>query len=206
MGSAAQPPEAALAGRGKVRAFISIPISQETKAVLAATIRSLQREVVSGVRWVKPEAIHLTLKFLGQIDHAQVEAVLKAMGSAARRTGPLDLRLGGLGGFPNASSPRVIWIALKGDLDALGKLQAKVDDEMSRVMGSPKETRPFAPHLTLGRMRDSASGGERRIAGLALAKVETAEEAWWQVSEADLMRSTLTPSGAVYHRLGSCPL
>jgi 2'-5' RNA ligase len=186
-----------------VRTFIAVDISQQAKGVLAGVTKSLQDGGVSWVRWVRPEGIHLTLKFLGEIDPNIVDRVLGAMDRAVQGNVPFTLALSGIGAFPNLNVPRVIWVGLKGDLDTLRELQERIDEEVHLAVGFPKETRAFTPHLTLGRMRDNAPGEERRRAGKAMTEVAWETDVSWQVSEVDLIRSTLTPSGAVYDVLGS---
>ncbi len=186
-----------------VRAFIAADISQEARDALAEVIKCLQQQGVSGVRWVRPEGVHLTLKFLGEIDQALVDGILGGMERAAYGTKSFTLALSELGAFPNANAPRVLWVGLKGDLDTLRGLQERVDQEMHLTCGFTQEGRAFTPHLTLGRLRDNASGEERRRAGRALSEVALEGEMSWQVKEVNLVRSTLTPSGAVYGLLGS---
>ena len=97
-----------------VRAFIAAEISQEARDALEAVSDGLKTQGVSGVRWVRPQGVHLTLKFLGEIDEDLVPGVLEAMERACRVTGPFTLGLGNVGAFPNNNSPRVIWVGLRG--------------------------------------------------------------------------------------------
>ena len=190
-----------------VRAFIAVDIPQEARDALSEVISLLQNQGVSGVRWVRPDAIHLTLKFLGEIDPSLVEGILARMERAVRGTGIIALALGDIGAFPNLNSPRVIWVGLTGELGPLSGLQERIDTEMSLMEGGfPKEDRPFTAHLTLGRLRENVSGEERRRAGKAMAEVTLERRVRWQVKEVNLVRSTLTPTGAVYDVLGSLPL
>ena len=170
------------------------------------TERLKQRRGLSGVRWVRPEGIHLTLKFLGEIEDPQVEAILESVERATRWSGKLTLVLSEVGTFPNFNSPKVIWVGLKGNPDSLKELQSRIDQGISSTTGLPKEKRKFAPHLTLGRVRENASGDERRRIGQALAEVALEADVSWEVCEVELIRSTLTPSGAVYDVLWSCEL
>ena len=158
------------------------------------------------MRWVNPDGIHLTLKFLGETDPGLVGKILGGLERAAAGIRPFNLCLSGIGAFPSVSSPRVIWVGVKGDLDLVGELQGRIDREMRSVGGFSVEGRSFTPHLTLGRLGDNVSGEERRRTGRGLGKVALESEAWWQVNEVRLIRSTLTPSGAVYDPLGSCRL
>ena len=188
-----------------LRAFIAIHLSQEARRRLAETIRWMVSEVPSGVRWVDPEGIHLTLKFLGDIEPALVEDVLRAMEQSASGTAPFQLHLDGLGVFPNLRRPRVLWAGVGGDMDALGALQEKVEAAMEGL-AFPRERRAFSPHLTLGRVRDTISAVARqRVGGLvSQGSLDGADP--WPVNAVHLMRSNLTPDGAVYTSLGSVSL
>ena len=199
-----------------IRAFVAVAISQEARRTLAEAVESLQSRGVVGVRWVRPSAIHLTLKFLGEIDglsacvHAQAGSlggdIMDALQRAAAARSPFRLSLSGLGAFPRPESPRVIWAGLGGDLDELGSLQRDVDREVSPAVGVPLEKRPFSPHLTLGRVRDKVPLTQRRSIGDALRGFDLASTPPWPVTGLHLVRSTLTPGGAVYDVLGTCKM
>ena len=189
-----------------VRVFIAVDISTEARDVLGEVIRRLQQLGVSGFRWVRPDGIHLTLKFLGDIETSTVEGILAAMERASMGKGPLTLGLSGIGAFPTTNNPRVIWVGLKGEVERLKELQAHVDRELFSAQGISREARPFTPHLTLGRERDRVSAEQRRNAGAAMAKVDEVADVWWRIEELNLVRSTLTPSGAEYSLLGSWKL
>ena len=188
-----------------IRTFIAIHLSQDARRRLTETIRWMVSEVPSGVRWVDPEGIHLTLKFLGDIEPALVEDVLRAMEQAASGTLQFQLHLDGLGVFPNLRRPRVLWAGVGGDMDALGALQEKVEAAMEGLE-FPRERRAFNPHLTLGRVRDTISAVARqRVGGLvSQGSLDGADP--WPVNAVHLMRSNLTPDGAVYTSLGSVSL
>ena len=190
-----------------IRVFIALEIPPEGKQALADTIRRLQTAIPYGVRWVDPAGIHLTLKFLGNINASLVEDILKAMQCAAQDFPgkSFHLQLSGLGFFPNERQPRVLWAGIEGDLDSLKSLQEKVDEAISRL-GFPREKRPFNPHLTLGRVRDGVSSGTRRQVSAAFAATSLEPGDPWEVKEVHLIRSTLTPGGAIYTHLGSVPL
>ena len=188
-----------------LRDFIAIHLSQEARQQLSNTIRSLGSEIPSGVRWVDPEGIHLTLKFLGDIDPALVEDVLLAMKQAASGSLPFHLQLDGLGVFPNERRPRVLWAGLAGDLDALEALQEKLEAAMSGL-NFPWERRTFNPHLTLGRVRDGVSAVARQRVGTLVSHGYLDGADSWPVNAVHLMRSNLTPDGAVYSSLGSVSL
>lgn len=138
--------------------------------------------------------LHVTLKFLGQIDDARVPAIADAIGSAASRTAPFDVAVRGLGAFPNASRPRVVWAGL-GGARALGAVADEVDGALA-ALGLPRESRPFAAHVTLGRVREP-----RRNPALAEALARPADFGRLPVTRVSLMRSDLHPGGARYTEL-----
>ena len=175
------------------------------KEALGSITQYLQAVAPLGVRWVRPEAIHLTLKFLGNIGAESVGPISQAMSRCAASVVPFDLSLGELGAFPSLRTPRVIWIGLGGALDALLGLQVSLEEELERL-GYARERHPFSPHLTLGRTRDGMPAPQRRKVGddLAGASVEVSGEL--PVKETTLIQSTLTPSGAIYTQLFSAPL
>ena len=189
----------------QVRVFVALDIPPKDKLWLTDTIAGLQKSLATGVRWVEPQGIHLTLKFLGNIDAALVDGVQQAMARAAVDAPRFNLCLSGLGAFPNERQPRVLWAGVSGDLDSLEKIQALLEEELSQ-MGFARDRRPFSPHLTLGRVRDGASPKQRRDIGQAIGNTRLPLGEVWEVAEIHLIRSTLTPQGARYTSMGSRPL
>ena len=195
-------------GRVRLRLFVALDLPAGAKAALAAAERQLQGLLPAGVGWVNPAGIHLTLKFLGATEAGRVDALLAALREAAAGDQPpFPLHLDGLGVFPNRREPRVIWAGVGGDLDSLAKTQRRVEQAMARL-GFPEESRAFRPHLTLGRVRDSVAPAARRQIGEIIATQAAAlsPEYAWQAGEIHLIRSNLTPQGAVYTPLGMAAL
>jgi len=186
--------------RDSLRAFIAVDMSDEARGRLVQAIDSLSSLGLSGVRWVKPEGMHLTLKFLGDIDPSLVEKVTEAIELAARDTKPFMLSLSQPGGFPTLGDPRVLWVGLVGDLERLYSLQRAVESQMQRL-GFPPEKRRFSPHVTLGRVREGTRVGERHRIGNAFSRIAVDDVSAWRVGAVHLMRSTLTPTGAIYSQL-----
>ena len=190
-----------------IRVFIALELPAEAKQALEGVIQKLRTNLPSNVRWVNPSGIHLTLKFLGDIDSTLVAEILEAMKYAALATQGerFSLRLSGLGLFPNPEQPRVLWAGLDGNLDALRALQEGVDEAMAKL-GFAKERRPFSPHLTLGRVRDGATAALRRRVTSSLTTMQMEDGEPWVPESVHLIQSTLTPQGAQYTNLGSVPI
>ncbi len=185
----------------KLRAFIAVELDEAFRRALGEVQAQVRAAVDLPVRWVEPEKAHLTLKFLGDIDEGQVEAIVSAMADIASQAQPLTVALGDVGGFPTLARPRVLWVGLRGDVGPLTDLQQALERRLESL-GFTAEGRPFAPHLTLGRVR----GGDRsrhleEAAGLA-ADAPTAE-AVQRVDRISLMQSTLRAQGPEYRSLRS---
>ena len=189
----------------EVRAFIALHISEPARQALTGAIASLRADIPQGVRWVDPKGIHLTLKFLGNIDSGLVEQVLDSMQHPARNSASFSLALSGLGVFPDRRSPRVLWAGIGGDLDALGSLQRELESILA-TQGFQRERRGFNPHLTIGRVRNGVSRdqGQRIVDAVASIQLEPTDP--WRVDGLHLMRSTLTPQGALYDSLGAASI
>ncbi|MBI4216878.1 MAG: RNA 2',3'-cyclic phosphodiesterase [Chloroflexi bacterium] len=185
-----------------VRTFVAVELSAEVKAALAQAVAGLRRATPPVVRWASAEGMHLTLQVLGPLPAERVSSVTEAVGRAAAPLAPFRLQLGGLGAFPAVGSPRVVWVGVGGEVESLRALQAAVEAALW-PLGFPPERRPFSPHLTLGRMRDGATNEERRRLGQALGQAFLPELPSWAVREVGVIRSTLTPQGALYTPLGS---
>jgi 2'-5' RNA ligase len=190
---------------GNIRAFIAIELPDPVKDSLLSLEDRLRPAEHPYMKWVDPQGIHLTLKFLGNIKSDQVPQIIEAIAPLARGLSSLELQIGGLGVFPNLQRPRVIWVAVTGQVEPLIALQRDIDQALS-PLGFSREGRTFTPHLTLGRLRERASPGERKSIGELVMATESEGIPAMEVNEISLMRSTLTPSGAIYSRLASIEL
>lgn len=184
----------------QIRSFIAIELPDEVKRGLARLRRELESDEHTFIKWVDPDAIHLTLKFLGNIVSKQVAEIGKAMEEAAQGIPPFHLGLSRLGAFPDMKQPRVLWIGIGGELDKLSGLQRNVDSALA-PLGFATEDRPFAPHLTLARIRERASPTERKSFGELVMSANLEINYYLDVEDVSLMRSQLTPSGPIYTRL-----
>lgn len=175
-----------------MRAFIAVDLAPEIKAVLRDLVRTL-KATRADVRWVEPDGMHLTLKFLGEIDAARADRVREALGATARRHPAFPLRLEGTGAFPGDRAPRVFWagVAAGPELSALHEdLEAALAAE-----GFEPEAREFRPHLTLGRVK-----GPERLGDAAAALDGHRAEPFgaMTVRRIALFESRLAPGGASY--------
>lgn len=137
-----------------IRAFIAIHLPADVQAYLGEISHSFSKELPAGaVRWVAPDRMHLTLRFLGETREDRLPAIGDALAEITAKHRPLTLHLDKLGCFPNSSRPRVIWVSLSGDADALQAIKTEID-AMLEPFGWQPEDRPFRAHLTLGRVKD----------------------------------------------------
>jgi RNA 2',3'-cyclic 3'-phosphodiesterase len=161
------------------------------------------REVVpdAAASWSRPENIHLTLKFFGNVDQAQAPIISDVLARVANESAPIEIVIGGTGVFPRPSRPQVLWIGIDDRTGALARLQKRVEDECARE-GFPKEDRVFRPHLTIARIRNPHNANRLAEAHLRL-EFAPAE---LLLNELELFRSELSPKGSRYtpkaiHRL-----
>lgn len=179
-------------------------VATELPAVLREALASVQREMVAAplpVRWVRPEGIHLTLKFLGEVQEARLTDIRTALRGSGEEITSFTLEAAGASVFPARGAPRLIWVEVRGDLPAAGRLAASIDAAMSRL-GFPRETREFRPHLTLGRVKGTGRGDWRSSLERAAPRAAGA----FQVNEHTLFESRLGPGGAVYTAIETFPL
>jgi 2'-5' RNA ligase len=189
----------------QIRCFVAIELPAEVTAGLADLRAQLERPSQHYVKWVRPEGIHLTLKFLGSIQAGRQADVSDTVRRAVEGTRPFHLEVSGLGGFPSLQQPRVLWVAVGGDIEQLQALQRKIDDALA-ALGFPREERRFVPHLTLARVRQGASPGERKALGDVAMPLRQTGSYPLVAASVSLMRSQLTPDGAIYTCLSRADL
>jgi len=189
----------------EIRSFIAIELPEEVKRGLARLRSELETSEHPFVKWVGSGGIHLTLKFLGNIPFKQVAEVTEAMKEATQGIPPFRLEISGLGAFPNLKQPRVLWVGIGGEVDKLSRLQQNIDSALARLGFAPEE-RPFTAHLTLARIRQGASPGERKSFGELVVSTSFESKYRVAVEAISLMRSQLTPAGAIYTCLATVEL
>ncbi|MSQ33258.1 MAG: RNA 2',3'-cyclic phosphodiesterase [Dehalococcoidia bacterium] len=190
-------------GEQAIRSFVAIELPTEVRHTLA-DIQARLRVASGGIRWVAPEGVHLTLKFLGSVPASTVGHVGAALAAALESASPIPLVLGGLGAFPHWRAPRVIWTGLAGDLAALAALQSQVEEALA-PLGFRPEPRPYSPHLTLGRVKNGVRPENLRPLAQAAQGLAAASTPF-RASRVTLFQSTLTPAGAVYAALAQVEL
>jgi 2'-5' RNA ligase len=144
------------------RAFVAIELSDVERGALVTALGELRNSAAFGAgRWVAPERMHLTLRFLGDTEAPDVTAVVAAIDRVAAAFSPMSLALAGTGFFPSERKPRIAWVGVGREVDTLARLASALSAELIGV-GIAEDPKPFHPHLTLARVRHSAGGAERR--------------------------------------------
>ena len=184
-----------------MRLFIAIELPPQIKQGIAKVQEGL-RKAGANAGWTRPEGIHLTLKFLGEVPELKVKEILQALSGAAQGFGNLNLDVAGAGAFPNMKTPRVLWLGVTGDVEKLGLLQAVVEDAMVKL-GFEQEERKFSPHLTLARIKfpKPRDNWQQKI-----ESIEDVKLGGFEADRVSLMKSELKREGAVYTEVGKVEL
>jgi len=184
-----------------VRTFVAVNLDASLHKTLGDIIEKFASSRAN-VKWVAPENVHATLKFLGNVDETLLPDVFAACEKAADGFGPIELDLKAVGCFPNMSRPRVVWLGIEKGGELLKKLQRQVENELERI-GFPKEKRGFKAHLTIGRVK----GGDRisRLCQL-LEEEKDIFIGSMRAEKISVMKSKTLPAGPVYTELKAIPL
>jgi len=189
----------------QVRCFIAIELPDGVKRGL----KELQAQLKSGgqapVKWVDPDNIHLTLKFLGNVAIDKTGEITAALTKAVQGVSPFQLEVRELGVFPNPRRVQIIWVGVSGEVDKLASLQQRLESNLEGL-GFVPEGRRFTPHLTLARLRDRAAPDERERLGQLIADTESDAAYSFPVEAINLMKSQLTREGPIYSRISSVEL
>lgn len=178
----------------KIRTFIAIPLPQSVKAALNDLCNQLGPQFPKeAVRWVQPERMHLTVRFLGDTVVSQIPNIITQLDQLELQ--PIRLQLNEVGCFPNRNRPRVLWVGLKEEMAQLVQLKEAVDQQLV-PLNWPLETRKYNPHLTIGRIKDSGKVTKVRWGG-------EVEQVHFQVTAVHLIQSTLQSNGPIYKTLHS---
>ncbi|MEX2431529.1 MAG: RNA 2',3'-cyclic phosphodiesterase [Dehalococcoidia bacterium] len=188
-----------------IRLFVAVALPPNTRDALANVVHSLREDLPGPFRWVAPESLHLTLKFLGDVERGRVELLTSALAAACRDRDAFHLALSGAGTFPGRGSPKVIWVGIGGDTGALAALQRSVEAALVEA-GEARQDNPFRPHLTLARVRETLSPQAAAALHERLQAVRFNAQEAFDVRSVGLMHSTLTPEGPIYRTLAEAPL
>ncbi len=182
-----------------MRLFVALELPTSMRAALAPACERGRR---GGILWVPAENVHLTLKFLGEVEYQRIPPLKEALAAAVTTAAPFRLSLNGCGCFPNGRAPRVIWLGV-GEGGAETVAVAGAVEQALAPLGYAAETRAFRPHLTIGRVKDEKSGvttASAKVKALAAYAAPAAE-----VSALALIKSTLLPAGAAYDEVARFP-
>ncbi len=189
----------------RYRLFVALEVPEDVKEKMEAAQADLRRALPDrSVRWARREQFHLTLRFLGDVEAARVEALAEAIRPACAGFGALHLRAEGIGCFPERGYPRVVWVGVRDQAEHLPRLQQLVESATEGFTSEAKEAR-FTGHLTLGRIK-GIKRPEAEALSQAAAGMANRPFGQWTAYQIELMRSELLPQGAQHTRLASIAL
>ncbi|HOP86022.1 MAG TPA: RNA 2',3'-cyclic phosphodiesterase [Syntrophorhabdaceae bacterium] len=171
-----------------MRAFIAFELPVDIKNYLSSIINTMSSSV-KGVKWVSDEGLHITMKFLGEIEDKKIIQIKETLLPIENQYRPFDLIISRIDAFPNKKRPRVIVVELKNGIDIINNIFQDIENLLEKL-GFEKESRTFKPHITLGRMRTPMPLLEKFIPNL--------EEKAFKAEDLVLFKSTLTNKGAIY--------
>ena len=186
-----------MSGRESLRTFFAVELPSAVRAQAGAAIERLRPELPDPVRWVPEANLHLTLKFLGEIDPDRIPKLVHAAAAKLVRERPFEAERGGRGAFPSARAARLVWLGVARGAGPLARLARKLDAAAGRL-GLERERRPYRAHLTIGRLRTP----ER----IPLERVTAPEGAAFPVDEVVLFESRISSTGSRYRPLARLPL
>ncbi len=184
-----------------VRCFVGIKVAEPVRDLVVRVQEALRR-ADAHVKWVERENLHLTLKFLGDLDEDRVASLGDRLTAEAARWKKMALVYAGIGTFPERGAPRVVWAGATGDLSRLAGLAAAVERHAEEA-GVPPERHPFVAHLTIGRVKSDRNARRLLSAIEAQRQVPLGRD---DVASFELLRSTLTSDGPIYEVVESYPL
>lgn len=194
-----------MSGEEVFRSFIAVDIPAGVQEALGQVEDQLRERLPeTPIRWVEPEKIHLTLKFLGDVSRENLDMVKKILSSEVAKRQAMEIGIGGIGAFPKMRHPRVVWVGVEAP-EELHALRRGIEDGVARL-GYDYDKYDFTPHLTLGRVSRKASSREVRNVGKVLHDFQVGFIGVTRVDEVHIYRSDLQPEGAVYTRLFTASL
>jgi RNA 2',3'-cyclic 3'-phosphodiesterase len=185
-----------------IRSFLAFELPPQIRQVLLRVHDELKRSSLD-VRWARPEGIHLTVVFMGDVREADISPIIEKIGEVCLSYGPFSMALRSMGCFPNSRNPRVLWLGVESHLERMSRFR---DDLQEKLLpfGIRPEKRDFRPHLTLGRFRKPGKSADELEALLSKHRGLTSPVC--SLNELILFKSDLKPGGAVYTKMGSWAL
>lgn len=185
-----------------IRSFLAFELPQDIKQIVTRVSGEIRKSSLD-VRWVRPEFIHLTVVFMGDIQSEQIPLMVESLKAVCSNHEPFRIVLKPMGCFPNSRNPRVIWLGIDGDLERMSRLRDDLQQALS-PFGIKEEERAFRPHLTLGRFKKPTKRPTEMEQ--LLATYGGLSSPACTLDELVMFRSDLKPGGAVYTRVLSWPL
>ncbi len=183
------------------RTFIGIPLSPHARGILQ-NIQNDFKNLNADVKWVPPDNIHMTLKFLGEIQPQKLKSIQNIFPSLFQNFSRFDVAITRLGAFPNAQKPRVIWAGITQNAELLTEIAAQLENALGKL-GFPKEDKKFSPHMTLGRVRSFKNIEKLSESIDAYQKFLPITE---PIETIVLFKSTLASQGSIYEHLNEVKL
>ncbi len=178
-----------------MRCFVAIEIDQQCRLFLKRATEQLEK-IAGNQKWVKPENMHMTLKFIGNdIDEEQLPEIIKSLQMSCQGIPPFNVRVEGLGGFPPQGRPKVIFAEVKEDSGYLKRLAENIDNNLAMRAGIKRDNRRFIPHITLGRCR---KGHKASKIECLTQELDNLRFGAFEITEVVLKKSDLKPSGPEY--------
>jgi RNA 2',3'-cyclic 3'-phosphodiesterase len=188
----------------RIRTFIAVEMSPSVIGRAGDLIDKL-RVAAAEVNWVRPQQMHLTLKFLGDVPDTDTPDICRVVSEVAAGFEPFEITCRRAGAFPNVREPRTLWIGIEDGADELKRLAAAIDDALNRELGYAKEQRAFQPHLTIGRVKRELPGGRGELTQL-LVKYAEFDADLVVIDEVVTFASFLGRQGPSHNALGHSPL
>ncbi len=188
-----------------MRTFIAVDFPTAILSKIEAIVDYFKKKVPeNALKWVETENLHLTIKFIGEIDPGKLEQVKSVLTRCLAGQNAFEIEVAGLGMYPNARAPRVIWLGITGG-DPLVRIHATLDTHLAELDIKP-EGRPYAPHLTIARIRKGTDRKTAQAVGETLAQFKVDALGAVTIDRVHLYQSVLTPSGPIYTDLFAAPL
>ncbi len=188
----------------QVRLFVACEVPDDVKQSIGGVIETLKSRSGSAVRWIRPEGVHVTLKFLGEVPVKKLPGIKLAIQEAVVGHSPFELEFSNIGTFGGREGLRIMWVGIAGDVLRLEALVRAVNAALA-VVGFEPERRPFRPHLTLGRVRDEIPTRQRAQIEVDVGKLDVPLTSW-RTSQVSLMRSRITATNVTYEVIATFPL